>query len=76
MQDTKKYIYEKLYQEYRIQFKTQGDFADALGISKQSLNATLKKIEQNGNIAIDNFLRMCEVLHLDITLNKQSDSND
>lgn len=71
MEEMKKSIYEKLYKESRVKFKTQGEFADALGISKQSLNSTIRKLETNGNIAIDNFLKMCEVLNLDVILQEK-----
>lgn len=67
----KEEIYKKIYQESRIKFKTQGDFAESLGISRQNLNNILKKMEQGGNIYLETLENMCNILELEIVIQEK-----
>lgn len=68
----KKEIYDKIYINSRIKFKTQTEFAKELNITRQNLNNTMKKMEQEGNISFDTLLSMLDVLNLEIIVQEKN----
>ena len=65
---TKKELFEKIELETRIKYKTKTELAEKVGISRSSLNAILKKIENEENFNYDNVTRILDALGLELVI--------